>query len=270
MEEDEKERLRISEERNDCDSDSEGYVEDLVDDELCYSSGDIPKLQFRKDVSKAWWIEELGMAEVVERKGKMWTTTGMVRDGKIYCSIEEALFLAEIGALHILNGDDTHLSLKDLYEKVAKGTDGYGCSWESFEVYRHLKSLGYVVGRHGIPWTSKSTKINSIAENGASEPDGTSCTGSRHDIIITETLNNLQFSEVRPIFDVYQPNSKFKKSSPGSACFLLCITGDHPPSKQATEDLETRYKGHCIKFCNVEHGRISFFSFTKVELPVLP
>ncbi|KAL2500035.1 hypothetical protein Adt_25585 [Abeliophyllum distichum] len=270
MEDDERERFRFYEERSDCDSDSEGYVEDLVDDALCYSSCDIPKLQLRKDVSKAQWIEELGMAEVVEKKGKMWTTTGIVRDGKIYCSIEETLFLAEIGALHIVNGDDTYLSLKDLYEKIAIGNDGYGSSWESFEVYRHLKSLGYIVGRYGVPWTFKSTKINSIAENGASELDGTSCNGSRHNIFITEMFTNLQFGEVKPMFDVYLPNSKFKKSSPGSPCFLLCRTSDHPPSKQATEDLETRCKGHHIKFCNVEHGRVNFFSFNKVELPILP
>ncbi|CAI9779500.1 unnamed protein product [Fraxinus pennsylvanica] len=180
MEDGEKERLRFSEGKNDWGSDSEGYLDDLVDDELCYSSGDIPKLQFRKDVSKARWIEDLGMAEVLERKGKMWNTTGIVRDGKLYCSIEETLFLAEIGALHILHGEDTYLSLKDLYERVAKGTDGHGCSWESLEVYRHLKALGYIVGRHGIPWTSRSTKTNSIAENGASELDGTSCNRSSH------------------------------------------------------------------------------------------
>lgn len=36
----------------DCDSDSEGFVEDSVDDEFCFASGDIPKLQFRYTVGK--------------------------------------------------------------------------------------------------------------------------------------------------------------------------------------------------------------------------
>lgn len=74
-------------------SDSEGYGEDVDDDDHCcaYASTDIPKLQFRKDISRSQWLDPLGLAEVVERKGGLWTTTGIVRYGKIYCFIEEIL-----------------------------------------------------------------------------------------------------------------------------------------------------------------------------------
>lgn len=46
---------------------------------------------YRKASSKACWNTEMGMAEVVERKGQIWNTTGIVRCSKLHCSIEETL-----------------------------------------------------------------------------------------------------------------------------------------------------------------------------------
>ncbi|XP_073269177.1 probable tRNA-splicing endonuclease subunit sen54 isoform X3 [Primulina huaijiensis] len=255
----------------DCDSDSETFFEDSVDDdELSYGSGDIPKLQYRKEASRALWIDELGMAEVVEKKGKMWTTTGIVRSGKVYCSIEETLFLVEIGALDVLNDDGAPLSVSDMYRKLAEDRSRYGCSWESFEVYRHLKHLGYIVGRHGILWSSKNFKADATVEEGSREFDLTRKNGSISSSFITEEISVLQLSETKPIYDVYPPNSMFKKSSPGSPCFVLYLISGRPPSKQEIEKLEIRCRGNPLKFCIVEHGRVSFLSFNKVELPVLP
>ena len=45
----------------------------------------------RKDVSKACWRDEMGMAEVLEHKGHLFTSMGIIHNGKVYCSIEEAL-----------------------------------------------------------------------------------------------------------------------------------------------------------------------------------
>uniref|UniRef100_A0A3N7G6A3 tRNA-splicing endonuclease subunit Sen54 N-terminal domain-containing protein n=1 Tax=Populus trichocarpa TaxID=3694 RepID=A0A3N7G6A3_POPTR len=105
---------------------------DQFNDEDFYStSACLSKLQFRNDVSKAKWNVEMGMAEVIEKKGKMWITTGIVRNGKTFCLIEETLFLAEIGALLVMDDNDECLALKDIHKKMSEERNG--CSWELFE-----------------------------------------------------------------------------------------------------------------------------------------
>lgn len=235
-------------------SDSDLTAPDSDNEEHCYAYTDLPKLQFRKDISKARWKEELGMAEIISNKGRMWTTTGIVRCGKLYSFLEDTLFLAEIGALHLLDDEDKCIPLEDIYKKVAEGVGG--SSWESFEVYRRLKSLGYIIKRHGVCWSIKRVK---------SEESGSLTQ-------VTELFSNIQINEVSkiPVFDVYSPNSKFRKSNPGNPIFILCINSGDPPTKKQIEDLEGQCEGIPLKFCYVEHGRVSFFSFNQIELPVLP
>lgn len=249
-------------------SDSEFFVEDTNDEELCDYSGKLSKLQSRKDTSTAHWNDELGMAEIVSYKGQAWRSTGIVRDGKVYYSIEETLFMAEIGALHLLR-DDHCLSLEEIYKIVSQGK--FGCFWESFEVYRHLKLLGYVVGQHGVPWTLKRlTKNESKLIEATEGINGKSDREHEDKSTVVEMFKGMHLDEAKPVFDVYPPNSNFKKSSPGNPSFVLCFTSSLPPSKQEVSNLERRCNGIPLKFCNIEHGRVSFFSFNMVELPLLP
>ncbi|XP_074349584.1 uncharacterized protein LOC141689248 isoform X2 [Apium graveolens] len=248
-------------------SDSEVFVEDANDEELCDYSGKLSKLQSRKETSMAYWKDELGMAEIVSYKGKSWRSTGIVREGKIYYSIEETLFMAEIGALHLLQ-DDHCLLLEEIYKMVSQGK--YGCCWEFFEVYRHLKLLGYIVGRHGVPWTLRRlTKTESKSNETMEEIMVKSDREHEDTSTVVEMFEGMHFDEVKPVFDVYPPNSNFQKSSPGIPSCVLCFTS-LPPSKQEISNLERRCNGIPLKFCNIEHGRVSFFSFNSVELPQLP
>lgn len=254
-----------------CSGEMSDTEANLKDEELYYTPGSLPKLQFRSDISKAKWDDEMGMAEMVKKKGKLWTTTGILRGGKTYCSIEETLFLAELGALLLVDDKNTCLSLKDLYGKTVD--EKSGCCWELFEVYRHLKSLGYIVGHHGIPWSLKGVKSNCKSDNfqGTSENNGVIMDSEvKNGALIVQRLSILQIDELRPNFNVYLPNSKFRKSSPGDPAFLLCLIRGSPPSNAKIEALERQYGEVPLKFCHVDHSRVSFFSFKRVELPVLP
>ncbi|XP_010523767.1 PREDICTED: uncharacterized protein LOC104802043 isoform X1 [Tarenaya hassleriana] len=227
------------------------------DDEEFPSSGSMPRLQFRVGSSKARWIAEAGMAEVEAKRGKLWTTTGIIRGGKTYCLVEEALYLSEIGALQMVVGEedeDEPISLQDMYKKVAE--QNTGCKWEHYEVYKYLKGLGYIVARHGVPWTSKDKPVH-VGES------------SKDRDTITELFRDMQIRDTKAVFDVYMPNSRFKKSSPGDPSFVACFSGGSTPSKDEIQDLE-RCVTTPLMFCHVEQGRCSFFAFSSVDLPVLP
>ena len=40
---------------------------------------------------------------------------------------------------------------------------------------------------------------------------------------ISELFSTMKINELRPVFDVYPPNSNFRKTSPGNPMFILCI-----------------------------------------------
>ena len=161
----------------------------------------------------------------------LWISFTLLRcwDWAVNCFHFSCRFLAEIGALLPLADDDTSLSLKDINEKVGKEKNG--CCWRSFEVYRHLKSLGYIIRRHSVPWTMKVSKgkcVNDTGDfvslQGSLERNGVVNIELREESSVIDLFNNLQIHEVRLVLDVYLPNSKFKKSSAGDPSFVICST----------------------------------------------
>ncbi|CAL0310594.1 unnamed protein product [Lupinus luteus] len=232
-----------------------------------------PNLHSRNVQCKGWWNDEIGMTEVADKHGKMCVTSGICGSDKTYSSIEETVYLMELGALQLSdNGGDRSLALKDMYKKVL-GRKG-GCCWEQFEVYRHLKHLGYVVGRHGVFWSLKGTKRShkNVALEDINESKQLVEMGCKVEPPVNELFSEFQIDDLRPDFDVCPPNSRFKKSSPGDPSFLLYLARDHPPSRTGIEieALEKQCDGIPLKIARVTGGRVSFFSFDNVELPVLP
>lgn len=128
-----------------------------------------------------------------------------------------------MGALLLMDDNDACLSLKDIYGKIAE--ENRGCCWELFEVYRHLKSLGYIVVCHDVPWTTKGVMRNHKSYSIEGTPENNRVTDSelKNSASIVHMLSNLQVDALRPDFDIYLPNSKFRKSAPGQPAFLLCL-----------------------------------------------
>ncbi|XP_050382546.1 uncharacterized protein LOC126799389 isoform X2 [Argentina anserina] len=206
-------------------------------------------------VSKACWNDEVGMAQVVVQKGTFSKSTGIVRSGKLYYSIPELLFLVEIGALVVSDETRTDLSLEHLYVKMSSGK--FGCCWEEFRAYRQLKSLGYIVGRYGIPWSVKKakTQCDSISSQGGPESEEVVKLESKEIWHVVGLFKEMQINEAWPAFNVYLPNSKFRKTCPGDPSFVLCFTRGNPPSRAEIHALEGQCGGIPLKFCNVEQGR---------------
>ncbi|XP_026418677.1 uncharacterized protein LOC113314118 isoform X2 [Papaver somniferum] len=154
-----------------------------------------------------------------------------------------------------------------------------GCTWDSFLVYKHLKSRGYIVGRHGVQWTLKNESYPSTPTcvGDSKYSSGISVNELEQGFEITDGFRNMQMNNAaKPVFDLYLPSNKFKKSSPGvpdSVVYLTTRGNDSPPqlSKEEIEELEIRCKGVAVKDCNVDKlGRVKKCAYEKTEVPLLP
>ncbi|XP_070704006.1 tRNA-splicing endonuclease subunit Sen54 [Pempheris klunzingeri] len=92
---------------------------------------------------KATWIPSKHIVELQSPAGKFWQTMGFSADGKQYLLPEEALYLMECGNLQVFY-QDLPLSIQDGYEKFLSLNT---VSLQQYQVFGHLKRLGYVVHR---------------------------------------------------------------------------------------------------------------------------
>lgn len=92
---------------------------------------------------KASWIPSDQIVELQAPAGKFWQTMGFSAEGKQYLLPEEALYLMECGNLLVFH-QGLPLSIQDGYEMFLSSA----CvSLQQYQVFGHLKRLGYVVHR---------------------------------------------------------------------------------------------------------------------------
>ncbi|XP_039898079.1 tRNA-splicing endonuclease subunit Sen54 [Simochromis diagramma] len=89
------------------------------------------------------WIPSKQIVELQSPAGKFWQTMGFSANGKQCLLPEEALYLMECGNLQVFH-QDLPLSIQDGYEKFLSANT---VSLQQYQVFGHLKRLGYVVLR---------------------------------------------------------------------------------------------------------------------------
>ncbi|XP_070779560.1 tRNA-splicing endonuclease subunit Sen54 [Enoplosus armatus] len=92
---------------------------------------------------KATWIPSEQIVELQSPAGKFWQTMGFSANGKQHLLPEEALYLMECGNLQVVY-QDLPLSIQDGYERFLSSST---VSLRQYQVFGHLKRLGYVVHR---------------------------------------------------------------------------------------------------------------------------
>ncbi|XP_052405712.1 tRNA-splicing endonuclease subunit Sen54 [Carassius gibelio] len=92
---------------------------------------------------KAVWIPDERLVELQSPAGKFWQTMGFSERGKQYLLPEEALYLMECGNVQVFYRD-LPLSIQEGYERFLSRET---VTLHQYQVFGHLKRLGYVVNR---------------------------------------------------------------------------------------------------------------------------
>jgi tRNA-splicing endonuclease subunit Sen54 len=158
-----------------------------------------------KHTSLGKWDPEKKKVKMIRIRGHHWSTLGHHHQqgggggSSIYIYPEEALFLIDRGMLQLMIGPDdnnnNNNTNKDGGIPVCSPEIAYQLfiqqervvSIETFQVYMYLKRLGYILIRYTQPSTTTITSTSLLS------------------------------------YKVYKPNSRFRKSSPGSPSFYLFI-----------------------------------------------
>ncbi|XP_007524930.2 tRNA-splicing endonuclease subunit Sen54 [Erinaceus europaeus] len=91
----------------------------------------------------AEWRPVEGFVELKSPAGKFWQTMGFSEQGRQRLHPEEALYLLECGSIQLFH-QDLPLSIQEAYQLLLTGDT---VTFLQYQVFSHLKRLGYVVRR---------------------------------------------------------------------------------------------------------------------------
>lgn len=164
------------------------------------------------------------------------------------------------GSLVVMDGEEV-MPAATVYNLLTDSR--YGCSWGAYQCYAYLKKLGYVVGRHGVAYSDKAKGRN--GGEGQMQQSGNFAVFTAAD-----TRAGDESAELRLMYDVHLPNSRFRKTAPGVPAFSLCVTSGCPPGRAEVRRLQEENQGVPVKFASCDGGHVSICSFDEIELEFLP
>ncbi|XP_023569941.1 tRNA-splicing endonuclease subunit Sen54 isoform X2 [Octodon degus] len=103
----------------------------------------------------AEWRPEEGIVELKSPAGKFWHTMGFSEHGRQLLHPEEALYLLECGSIQLFC-QDLPLSIQEAYQLLLTGDT---VTFLQYQVFSHLKRLGYVVRRFQPRPINKKAKV---------------------------------------------------------------------------------------------------------------
>lgn len=121
---------------------------------------------FISRISYAIWREDLGLAQLFQRKGKTWHNMGLQVKAEFFCNLIEAAFMSERCNLIVSRGGEL-LSVKDHFSLLMLRE----ITWQSYFSYVYLKRAGYSL--HGNPSSWLKENVDELSRPECTEAEKT-------------------------------------------------------------------------------------------------
>ncbi|XP_052788282.1 tRNA-splicing endonuclease subunit Sen54-like [Mya arenaria] len=102
-----------------------------------------PRVHKKQDLAVGEWNADLNLVELRKEMRNFWQVMGFTNTARKWLHPEEALFLIETNVLQVLH-EGLPLSMQEAWQLLLGNT----VTMEFYQVYTHLRRIGYVVLRH--------------------------------------------------------------------------------------------------------------------------